>query len=392
MAPTTTPHRPAVILLSLTFLLGLTSIYVHAHRIGYGDALLRIREKGPPYYFPSASTAEQPIRTWYTGIPPLDRVLTLATIMFYPITDGSAPQLSVYGFHFAGQFLGVLAVVGVEALRRGNRGNSFRFYSIWGSAMQLLGYGVIMPLYGIVHLLTSPVSAAANEQQTQIANLEELEALPLALVIAYIMPAVLMSIPVLSDSTRQWFGAVWQGVPIWSTVCLKMIAAYLRRNKRGGFSASGNDRGRERRLLARVYGFAFAACLVGQLVPLGLILTARVCPSVFPAGVADVMTIWDVFVPPPFWTGKKMKDMASGIHGFFQYDQYVGSLAAGIWAVALYIKAMGPLGMREWMRLAALVAGLGVVAGPIGVVVWLIWCREEKLLSELEVGEARKRR
>ncbi|KAB5540309.1 hypothetical protein GE09DRAFT_253672 [Coniochaeta sp. 2T2.1] len=390
MAPATSPHRPAIVLLSLTFLLGLTAIYAHAHRIGYGDALLRIREKGPPYSFPGSTTAE-PIRTWYTGIPPLDWALTLATIMFYPITDGSAPQLSVYGFHFAGQFLGVLAVVGVEALRRGNRGCSLRFYSVWGSAMQLLGYGVIIPLYGIVHLLTSPASAANNEQQTRIANLEDLEAFPLALFVAYIVPAILMSIPVLSDPTRQWFGAVWQGVPIWSTVWQKIFVAYLRRNNRRGFAASTNARGRERRLLGRVYRFAFAACLVGQLVPLAIIAAARLCPSLFPPGVADVLTFWDVFVPPPFWTGEKMKDMASGIHGFFQYDQYVGSLGAVTWAVALYVKARGGLGMRDWVRLGVGLVGLGVVAGPIGVVVWLIWCREEKLLSESDVGEERKR-
>ena len=43
------------------------------------------------------------------------------------------------------------------------------------------------------------------------------------------------------------------------------------------------------------------------------------------------------------------------------------------------------------MRLAAKFVVLGVVAGPVGVVVWLLWCREEKMLSEAEDEEASKR-
>ena len=87
-------------------------------RNGYIKALLKLRGEGP-HVLPGSNT---PILTTFTGIRPLDKVLTLAGVMFANISDGSTPQLSLYAFHFAGQLVPVFIVLLIEGKRRGNKG------------------------------------------------------------------------------------------------------------------------------------------------------------------------------------------------------------------------------------------------------------------------------
>jgi hypothetical protein len=94
-------------------------MYGLVYRNGYIDALLRLREYGP-HVLPGSNI---PILTRFTGIGLLDKALVLAGVMFANITDGSAPQLSLYGFQFAGQLVPLYTVLMIEAARRGNKGN-----------------------------------------------------------------------------------------------------------------------------------------------------------------------------------------------------------------------------------------------------------------------------
>src|SRR5690606_33576065 len=103
-------------------ILGLRSMYGLIYQHGYYDALFRLMKEGP-YVLPGSTT---PMLTFYCGVPPLDRLLTLASVMFANVTDGSCPQLSLYAVHFAGQFLGVLLLIMIEASRGRNRSSSFR--------------------------------------------------------------------------------------------------------------------------------------------------------------------------------------------------------------------------------------------------------------------------
>lgn len=108
----------AIAALSVVHLVGLDSMYGLVWRNGYIDALIDLRDNGP-HFLPGSNN---PILTCFTGISPLDKVLTLAGVMFANITDGSAPQLSLYGFYFAGQLVSIFTVMTIEGLREGNRG------------------------------------------------------------------------------------------------------------------------------------------------------------------------------------------------------------------------------------------------------------------------------
>jgi len=86
---------------------------------GYIDALLRLRDHGP-HVLPGSNIT---ILKRFTGIGLLDKALVLAGVMFANVTDGSTPQLSLYGFQFAGQLVPMFTVMMIEAARRGNKGN-----------------------------------------------------------------------------------------------------------------------------------------------------------------------------------------------------------------------------------------------------------------------------
>ena len=112
--------RLAMVLLFAIHLVGIKAMYGLLLQNGYYDALLQLRDQKPPRHLPGSAN---PLLTRYCGIGPVDKLLTLASIMFANVTDGSYPTLSVYAIHFAAQYLGVLTLLMVESLRAGNQGS-----------------------------------------------------------------------------------------------------------------------------------------------------------------------------------------------------------------------------------------------------------------------------
>ncbi|KAF2792470.1 hypothetical protein K505DRAFT_246593 [Melanomma pulvis-pyrius CBS 109.77] len=106
--------------LSVIDVYGMNSMYVLVYCSGYIKALINLKVH-VPHYFPGS---HNPILTYFTGIKPLDQVLTLAGVTFVNVTDGSAPQLSLYGFYFAGKLVSIFTVMIIEGVRDGNKGVS----------------------------------------------------------------------------------------------------------------------------------------------------------------------------------------------------------------------------------------------------------------------------
>ena len=69
----------------------------------------------------TCSGSDLPILTKFSGIGPLDRLLTLGGILFHSLTSGISPHVSLYAFQFSGQLVPVLMILLIEGGRRGNR-------------------------------------------------------------------------------------------------------------------------------------------------------------------------------------------------------------------------------------------------------------------------------
>ncbi|TKA61810.1 hypothetical protein B0A55_13102 [Friedmanniomyces simplex] len=95
-----------------------------------------------------------------------------------------------------------------------------------------------------------------------------------------------------------------------------------------GVNEPPNGRLGEMEALHYAYRFAFGIRAVTHLAIVILLATRKLFPNLFSPLALDFLGFRDVFLPPLFTTRTNTKDMATGIHNFFQYDQYVGSTAA----------------------------------------------------------------
>ena len=115
------PHWNAILILLLICAFGLFSMWAMIFRNGYYHALVRLRDYGP-HVLPGSNTS---IVQTYTGIGLLDYELTVLQCVFANVTDGSALELSLYAFYFAGQLVSVIAILMIESMRIGHRNSIF---------------------------------------------------------------------------------------------------------------------------------------------------------------------------------------------------------------------------------------------------------------------------
>lgn len=76
-----------------------------------------IRDVGPR----TLPGTNAPLKTVYIGVPAIDYQLTVLTLFFWEIVDGSNPAASLFCFHFATQVACGWGLLMVEGLRRGHR-------------------------------------------------------------------------------------------------------------------------------------------------------------------------------------------------------------------------------------------------------------------------------
>ncbi|KAK4164726.1 hypothetical protein QBC43DRAFT_352838 [Cladorrhinum sp. PSN259] len=335
---------------------GLNSMFGQIYRNGHMRCISDILTSPDPV-FPNTQTR---VLTKYTMVPPLDRLLTLGTVLWANVADGSAPALSLYALQFGGQLVPVYFVFLIEGSRAGHVNTAMRRSVFWGLMMQTVGYAITMPVYGAISLFTSPtlgkIRFSTSDLATAISpsNLPSvtLEAIIPSFLFGYFLPSVLMGLPVSSAALHQWFGALWQGFPLYVSLWRHFCTP----------SATGAK---------------------PDLSTYGLLFAAKALPALFPPGVAESLTFAKVFAPGPIYSTKPASSMATATHDFFKWDQYVGSAAALIWGVAVDVMSRNnALQLKDWMLLGWEILRWTVVAGPAGAVVRLLQRRDKAVLEK----------
>ena len=241
--------------------------------------------------------------------------------------------------------------------------------------MQSIGYGIIMPVYCGTHLFISPTALCNPSQLRKSVRLRDhiiLSTLPWSITCGYILPAAMMSIPWFSPNVHQYLVAVWQVFPVWIAT-LQYIFSRASRfflSPRQLFYVTGIES------LDHVYRFAFVLASLTHYITLGVI--AWQCfPAPTAASGGHAVTFQEVFLPSNFRTKARISDMVQGAHGFFQYDQYVGSIAAILWAMTLRFNVRDKsMSTRQWAQLAFEIVAYTLVAGPTGAFLMLLWTRD----------------
>ncbi|KAF2245918.1 hypothetical protein BU26DRAFT_58521 [Trematosphaeria pertusa] len=144
-----------------------------------------------------------------------------------------------------------------------------------------------------------------------------------------------------------------------------------------------DDRMENRSFLRRAYLFAFASTSISHVATFATIAARNLFPPLFSPLAQETLTLNQVFLPPYFRAPGPMESMAVGIHNFFQYDQYVGSTAALVWAAATRANSRkSAMTFKDWACLVGELVGVGLIAGPAGALVSLMWNRDDCVLSD----------
>jgi hypothetical protein len=206
--------------------------------------------------------------------------------------------------------------------------------------MQNIGYGIIMPVHCPTDLLISPTASSEPSQLRESVRPRDdptLSTLLWSIMFSFILPAAMMSLPVFSSKVHHYLIAVWQAFPFW-IITLQYIfgkaswffpSPHHLTSRASGIYATDLER------LNQAYRFAFALAILTHCIALGIIALVLWFPAPIAAFDSHTFTYQDVFLPLNLRTRAQISDMVQGAQSSFQYDQYVGLIAAITWAATL---------------------------------------------------------
>ncbi|KAL4924993.1 uncharacterized protein BDV17DRAFT_199113 [Aspergillus undulatus] len=344
-----------------------------------------------------------PLRKVYTGVAPIDEVLTLLTVFFWPTTDGSNLSLLVHSIAFSGTFGSAWMLVSLESWRRGNAWTAVAFPMVFGLVAQIMTFAFAAPLYCAIHLYTSVTAARPTAESIRVPR-AVLNAIPIVFLVGYMVPTGLLLVPVseqVNTDLKQVIISAWQPWPAYISILLTTAHVLFSRFTVNDDTIEG---GRATlRSFRWVYAFAFAHTTVFHLISWVIPLSTVAAPYLFKEEVLHPLHPLVVFdIPKPWETPMVVEDIGAGVHAFLRWDYLIGSAGVLVWAVSLYQAAHRVVygsAAAGYAGLFMKVVALSVLAGPVGAAVELLWERDELVINELgglkrtvkETGPVRKK-
>ncbi|OGE52758.1 hypothetical protein PENARI_c009G11600 [Penicillium arizonense] len=332
----------------------------------------------------------EPLRSVYTGVEPVDKLLTLLTTFFYPSLDGSNPGLLLHSIGFSGTFGAAWTLVVLESWRKGNTGTIVAYPMIFGLAAQVLTFAFATPLICALQLGCSITARRPHADNIRVPR-AVLAALPLIFVVGFMVPTNIMVLPapaVIPVDVKQIAIAMWHPWPgyvsILTTVAYFILSPFFSDNQRASMSS-----------LRWVYAFAFINASLSHLVSWIVSLATVIVPSLFADHVLETLHPANVFAIPLPWSGLTVDNVGDGVHVFLRWDYLIGSAGILLWAIQLYTVAHKQLGVVSWVSFLFKVTLLTALVGPAGTAVELVWERDELVFSETggsrqQVSKAKK--
>ncbi|KAH7165291.1 hypothetical protein EDB81DRAFT_249573 [Dactylonectria macrodidyma] len=370
----TLPVLPLALIAGL-LLFGADAMVGQLIRSGYVDfARPLLADDGSPHLLPGS---DRLLLRRYVGVPAIDRYFATANVFWANVADGARPQLSLFAFYFGMQLVALFTVFLVESQRVAKLSWLLSSPLLWGFLMQTFGYGLVVPVFFILHLVVSSRSSLTDT--VRLRDPTSLHTVAPAFTLGYFVPSFLLAYPFAHAGVRQWANVVWQAFPLHVVLCQAVFTAVVKRTSLGQ-DAFTSPVQLDRRALSRAYGFAWNVAVTGQLCTYAVLFTASIDPGLFPAGVARTLSFAEVFFPGLPHSSAPMTSPAAVVHDFFRYDLYVGSAAALVWAVYL-LSQVRPSGAEERANLTRGVVMSLCLSGPGGALVALLQHRDETVLA-----------
>ncbi|KAI5299062.1 hypothetical protein KEM55_002623 [Ascosphaera atra] len=324
--------------------------------------------------------AENRLVTHFTGIGPVDRLLAGLIVFFDAVTNGRSPMTSLFGFHFSGSLIAMFMLMYLESVRSGNR-HSWGLWmpSVVGMAAQLVGIGVVAPLWAVLHLMQSPLSTSPEQDHIRVHPMDVARApeipflsshLPshqLALLLWQVWPVMVCMVQGLMVGTPATFRKF---------VPKKVEPKLLARRTRNG--------------LRLTHFTAMLLASVSHLTMLSLIFINRFTPSVLSPNVTAHFKPESMILPCLPWTNARPATLGEGVYWFLQWDYFIAAVAMFVWALKEYVVAHKKKEVTVgWVGVAPRVLATIMTGGFVAAAVMLVWERDELLMEGMgEQGAA----
>lgn len=268
----------------------------------------------------------------------------------------------------------------------------------FGLIFQNITYAVTIPVYLIIHLLTSPISSPDPTTDAVSVDAQDLFLLPFSVSGAFVVPTIMMALPsparVAPAAHYTWL-ALWQVFPAAQSVYHGLFRRatapiHFRRD------AAGEQMDDLYRLLAALSFVPHATLLAVAATPARLVVPHALAAWLPMAGFADKKIFEHIsfaraFVPHWPWDSPRVTAAALGarvvrvqgltalVKMFLQWDLYVGGLAVLVWAVFVYAVARPE--NKGWVlaRVLPRVVVWTALGGPVGAATMLLWERDALL-------------
>ncbi|KAK3688187.1 hypothetical protein B0T22DRAFT_479455 [Podospora appendiculata] len=416
----------AVLSIAACGAIGIYGAIIESLRNGFFDVIHNTvggRAVPADRYIPGAP---EPLKLSYTGVAPVDGYLLGMIGFFSPFLDGERTwDVDVSYWYIMVHLCAGWVLMSVEGMRKGNAGLAVSWTGVMGLIFQSVTYTVTVPVWLIMHLLTSPV--AKGDPAAGAVDAADMALLPACAALAFIFPAIMMNLPspsVLPAASHYGWIAFWNAFPLWQSIhhwvlrrlvapsasAARMAAADV--NQRPGVAAAAKPTPTAR----SVYKFILALCATSQLALLGLALTPY---TAVPAGWAPGWTalfkqvdLSSAFVPTlprgdvgavgfASFGGRRVPgDFLPPLAKIFlQWDVYSANAAMLIWAVYVYgvsrsvWKAAGHItAQTSGLLVAVKSVGWFLVGGPVATATFLLWERDEAAVRVMTVVSTKKTR
>lgn len=323
-----------------------------------------------------------PVLQFRTGSKDLDEYLSFMVALFHVDLDSNNIKAHVQGLHFLGTLTATWFLMIGEAHRAGSSSSFLIATYVMFFVGELAGLGVWIPLWCLLHLVTSKtVTGARNPGQEHALSVRpaDVAPLPLALILGFGLPTALM-ISTDPAGSPLWSQQTWVLIRLLHPLLALAVWGLLR-----SFLGAGSKQtavGTVRHL----YSWGILIATFSHLLALAPLLMSYRMPAWLASGVAKGVEARGLFIPTPFWTSNppKITSFAEGVSIFLQWDEMLTATAITFWAFVVYLEgtrhAPG-LGWWEVLKVSAQGLGYSVIAGPAAAAVFFIQERDINVFS-----------
>ena len=255
---------------------------------------------------------------------------------------------------------------------------------LWGLLLQSIAYAVVMPIYLIWHLSTSPTVVPSKVNISVKAS--ELYYVKYSIIMGYLIPSALLALPspfLLSYEMKQGFIAFWQAFPIWVGLLQQLFTYTFAKSKTSiSISMKVDDRNTINTFRS-TYAFLLAMAGLSQMLTIVVMLVSMIRGL----GSTGVFHLAEVMIPSAITPSARVPSIGQGAFLLLQYDELVGNTTILVWAIFMYITAFQGDKIPPYKKLMVQIICWTLLFGPIGCALILIWSRDELIYKPPTTAE-----